>query len=257
MKEYILLLITAMFVLASCQKRTGVLGYDIEKTFIYFKKPKFNLGSAVDLMDSLTFSFAFEADDLKEKTLSFPVQIIGQKQGYDRAIGFKIIKDQTTVPDSLIQVVPPVMRADHFQDTLFIRVKRNAFLKKQSYILKGELYQNETFAIGSPVNTKFTLVITDQLIEPSWWFSWQEVFGSYRKEVYKKWIELYPPGIDKTPPLLPGDKPNFAWNNMPVLVQPYYYPVTFFYIEQLRQYFEEHIVYPDGNSSKPRIYIPY
>lgn len=255
MRTHILLFIGAILVFASCQKQ-GIEEYDTGRSFIYFEKPAFNIGNTVDDPDSLRFSFAYEANTLHEKTLAFPIQLIGRSQPYDRTVGFRIIKDQTTLPDSLIQVVPPFIRSDHFRDTLFIRLKRSPILQRGNYQLLGELYQNETFGIVASSHTRIRLTVTDQLTEPYWWSDWRPLFGEYRKEVYKKWIEIYYPGADLTPPVRPGDNPNYAWNNMPDFLYRNYYPLTLFYIGQLQEYFREHIVYPDGDPTKPRIVLP-
>lgn len=256
MRRYILLSSVIILLLNSCKKQEVVKRYDTDYSFIYFEKPVFNLGNTVDDPDSLRFSFAYEADTLDEKMLAFPMRLIGQKKAYDRMIGFRIVSDKTTVPSRLIQVVPPRMRSGSFRDTLYIRVKRDPILRDASYQLVGELYQNGVFGVGEAAATRFSLAITDQLTEPAWWADWSPFFGEYHKEVYKKWIEIYYPGVDLTPPVMPEDKPNYAWNNMPNYVHWNYYPLTLFYIDQLRKYFIEHEVYPDGDRSKPRIYLP-
>lgn len=246
----------SLFFFCSCQQKDAIAPYDVAKSYVYFGTPRFNLGSYTEQLDSLVFSFAFEADSLRKKTLAFPVQLIGQKKDYDRAIGFRIRADQTTLPDSLLTVISPVMRAGRFQDTLFIQLGRNTFLRKGQYHLVGELYSTDTFDPGGANATRFHVVITDQLSEPSWWINWRNIFGEYKKEVFKKWIEIYYPGVDPTPPLTEFDHPHFAWDNMPFYPFAEYYPVTFFYIDRLKRYFEEHVVYPDGDTTKPRILLP-
>ncbi|MEH6305820.1 DUF4843 domain-containing protein [Olivibacter sp. CPCC 100613] len=255
MWRYILLLSIMVLLLSSCQKQ-GIEKYDVDQSFIYFEKSVFNIGNTVDDPDSLQFSFAYEDDSLQEKILSFPIQLVGQRDAHDRSVGFRIIKEQTTLPDSLYRVVPPVIRSNYFQDTLFIRLKRSPVLKKVSYQLAGELYQNEAFDLAASSRSSIHLSITDQLSEPYWWSDWSSFFGAYRKEVYKKWIEIYYPGADLTPPVRPEDKPHYAWNNMPDFFYRNYYPLTLFYIGQLQQYFRDHAVYPDDDPNRPRIYVP-
>lgn len=250
---YFIIIVVSFF--ASCKKRE-LIPYDTTKTFIYFGVPQFNLGSLSNRLDSLNFSFVFESDTLRKKILAFPIKLIGQKKNYDRMVAFRIKKEGTTISDSLIKIIPPVVRAGHFEDTLYIEVRRTAVMQQQSFSLALELTPNQNFEPGIFTDTQFKVTISDQLTEPPWWFDWSAVMGPYRKEVYQKWIDIYYIGADTSPPTNEGDKPNFAWNNMPPFAEQQFYPVTFFYIDLLRTYFQNHAVYPDGDTSRPRIYIP-
>lgn len=47
------------------------------------------------------------------------------------------------------------------------------------------------------------------------------------------------------------------WDQMPYYAgYPSWYPSTFMFIGKLKQYFIDHEVYPDGDTSKPRITLP-
>jgi hypothetical protein len=93
---------------------------------------------------------------------------------------------------------------------------------------------------------------------PSWWPSWERYFGVFVREKYAKWQEIYFYGAD---PNVEKWGPNTGkllyWDQMPYYAgYPSWYPSTFMFISKLKQYFIDHEVYPDGDTSKPRITLP-
>ena len=46
------------------------------------------------------------------------------------------------------------------------------------------------------------------------------------------------------------------WGQMPYYTVSSWYPSTFMFIRKLKQYFIDNEVYPDGDTSKPRITLP-
>ncbi|MDF2514907.1 MAG: hypothetical protein K0R59_203 [Sphingobacterium sp.] len=240
-----------------CKEGSELAVFDPKAAFVSFGIPRINIGNLRENLDSLSFSFVFESDTTDEKILAFPLILVGQQQNRDREVAFRIVDSETTISSKYLTIPKPTIRANRFQDTLFVHVRRDKSFRQQIYTLALELQENSNFKPGSASRSHFKLQITDQFLEPPWWNDWSNSFGNYRSEVYQKWVDIYYPGADRTPPVFEGDKPNFAWNNMPkVPLNKGFYPVTYFFIDQLKKYFEDNAIYPDGDTSKPRIYLP-
>ena len=85
-----------------------------------------------------------------------------------------------------------------------------------------------------------------------------KIFRCIRSGKYAKWQEIYFYGAD---PNVEKWGPNTGkllyWDQMPYYAgYPSWYPSTFMFISKLKQYFIDHEVYPDGDTSKPRITLP-
>ncbi|WP_343561663.1 DUF4843 domain-containing protein [Sphingobacterium sp.] len=250
------LFLSVIFLFSSCDKSDELTGYNTTDAFLYFGELKLKNQEPQQTTDAINFSFALENDSTSGMTLALPIILIGQAAKEDRAISVGLIANEKEYPSDLVQISTPTLRKNHFQDTLFVYIKRAQELKQKIFSFQISLHENEKFKLGPASKTTFKLSLTDQLLEPHWWVGWKDYFGEYKKEVYKKWIEIYYPGADHTPPRFTGDKPNFAWNNMPPYPAITLYPVTFYFMEELKKYFRNNVVYPDGDSDKPRIYLP-
>ncbi len=116
---------------------------------------------------------------------------------------------------------------------------------------------NGHFKVGNVYNGKLKIKFTNRLLQPVWWTRWRTYFGDFTPEVLKLWIQIYYLGADPSPHLTDGTPgPVYYWNNMPFSPSLTSYHVTHMYIEVLRKYLIEHPTYPNGDVTKPRIYLP-
>lgn len=255
MKKYIYLLIP--IIAFSCKKDQEIASYDAGKSYAYFalENPDRSSSKTQLYIDSLTFSFAYEAATSKEKKIAIPVNIIGKPEDVDRRYSYTVDEKKTTIDQALLEFSDPIIRAGKIQDTLFITVRRGEVLKTASFALVLNMQPNESFELGHLYNTKIKLSIDDQLLEPEWWKRWVNVMGQYHREVYRLWMDIYYEGAD---PSDTGDenKPQYYWDNMPYSPVKSWYPVTFMYMDQLKKHLENNAVYPDGDTSKDRLYLP-
>ncbi|MGN0020771.1 MAG: DUF4843 domain-containing protein [Sphingobacterium hotanense] len=251
----VIALIALLVGLSACQKQNR-LPFEERLSFVHFNLPAINDGSISKRLDSLDFSFVHESAALKTKTISIPLSLAGSTRPYDREVNVLIDKEESDINLSRVKVRPPVLRTDRFTDTLYISITRDSSMIEKTYALTLRINQNEHFQIGPVDKSVIKIFVSDQLLIPYWWRDWIDYFGQYHPEVYRAWINIYKIGLDKSAPVDPRDLPNFAWNNMPSFPIPKNYPVTFFYINELKRYFEENIVYPEGDPTKPRIKLP-
>lgn len=242
--------------MAGCQKQNNIELYDVNKAYIEFGTPVVWGKEQQLYMDSAFFSFAAQSVEEDKAVFAIPVHIIGQRRDQDRAYSVKINAPQTSIDVQSLELSKPVIRAGKFIDTLYVTVTKYAAMKESVFTLALDLEENPFFDKGKSTQTSYRVEITDQLVEPTWWSTWRFYFGPYRREVYQQWIRTYLPGLDPSPVLFEGDKPNFSWSNMPQYADIRYFPVTFMYIDKLRKYFEDNEVYPGGDRTRPRIFLP-
>ena len=239
----------------SCQKK-DIMSYDTEQCFIDFGTPIIQGRTMQGSLDSLYFSFGMLPDNVEEVKIALPIRLIGQVSPKDRSFQVRIHAVKGSIDPNLVDFSEPLIRAGRLDDTLLVSVKRDADMHDNIGVLVLDLIENSSFKLGRDGYTSCRFFMTERLLEPNWWKTWEDFFGPFYQEVYKKWMELYVPGVDPTPTFYVLDKPNFYWDNMPGVTNKLFYPVTFMYIDLLKSYFEQHEVYPDGDRTIPRITLP-
>ncbi|MCA5005694.1 DUF4843 domain-containing protein [Sphingobacterium sp. WQ 366] len=259
MKNSIILTLI-IFLFNSCEKNQNIEVYDQNESYIHFAVP--NTGTTSQrqgelFVDSLNFSFVFEDVNLENKRMAIPINIIGVAKSSDRSYQVEIDEKNSNIDLTSIDLETPVIKANHTVDSLFVNIKKTDKLREGTFYLYLNLKDNENFKLGHSKNTRMKISITNRLSQPIWWTRWINFFGPYNQEVYQKWIQIYYLGADPSPDIYGKfPAPYYYWDNMPPSASASSYPVTFMYIRKLKEYFMENAVYPNGDLSKPRIYLP-
>jgi len=252
-----MLALTAVFAV-SCRQNADPVDFDTNKAYIYFSQPNPTTNAIEKFVDSISYSFALENPNLTEKVFAVPVSVSGVANGNDRRFTYRINPEKSSYDPALVEISEPVIRAGKFTDTLYVKVQKGAELRQTSMTLFLELVENEHFGAGHMANQTMKITFTNKLTQPTWWNTWRSVFGPFYPEVYELWIQIYYFGADPTLDLynssVPG--PYYYWDRMPPSAVISWFPVTFMYIDVLRKYLEEHPVYPNGDTTQPRIYLP-
>ncbi|MFZ4263197.1 DUF4843 domain-containing protein [Sphingobacterium sp. HJSM2_6] len=236
-------------------KQDNLLGFDTAKSYIYFAYAE-KKNTVENYTDSIFYSFAMDEDlTLQEKEIKIPVRIAGLSSSMDRT--YKYVIDESSKYDpTAVRISNPVISANKFEDTLRIHFKRVPSMLETDMEIKLNLELNDQFHLGNTFNNSIKIVCNDVLNAPSWWVGWQKYFGPFYKEVFQKWMQIYYLGVDKSPDLYEGTPgPVYYWNNMPTGLLSSF-PITFMYLKLLKNYFEENVVYPNGDNTKDRILLP-
>lgn len=249
-------LFIGLFLILGCQDQYNMNLFDEEKSYIEFGEPVVFSGSNQLYLDSVYFSFAEQEIEVEDVILALPIHLIGQQKNYDREYIVGVDAEATSLDRNLFQLSDPIFRSGRFSDTLFVHLMRNEKLERGVFEITFYLDDNAYFRKGQLGKTKRNFLISAQLLEPEWWTAWRPYFGPYRSEIYQQWIRIYRTGLDKSPTVFVGEKPNYSWINMPRYALKEYFPVTFMYLAKLKKYFEDNEVYPNGDMTKPRIYLP-
>ncbi|MCA5006744.1 DUF4843 domain-containing protein [Sphingobacterium bovistauri] len=257
MKETTSFICLIALLIFGCSQNADILDYNRESSYVYFAYPNPDTRAVQKYTDSIFYSFALdEAIGINEKTLKIPIAITGQSSAHDRKYTIQI-SDKSDFDSNLVTISEPIIQKGLFVDTLYINIKRGQELSSKKMNIILDIADNENFKIGNAFNKTLKIAFSDILIQPSWWNTWSTYFGDYQKEKYQKWIELYPLGADPSPEYfnnIPG--PYYYWNRMPSFVSTGIFTITIMYIEKLKKYFDENVVYPNGDTTQPRILLP-
>ncbi len=252
------LFIIALFaiIFTGC-KENDLIAFDTADSYVYFAYPNPDKRVQEKFLDSVYYSFATDENlTATEKQIKVPVNIGGLASNADRRFSFEILPTSDYDP-SLIQISDPVIPAGKNQDTLRITIKRGAELLTKEMTLILKMKPNNDFKVGHIYNQELKLVFNDILNQPTWWNTWSRYMGPFYKEVFQKWMQIYYLGADMSPHLTDGTPgPVYYWNNMPSSTTASWYPITHMYIGVLKDYFQNNVVYPNGDSTKERILLP-
>lgn len=232
--------------LYGCEQNNAITLYDTDDAYVHFAYPNPDNSSVERYTDSIFVNFSLLSQLYVDETvIKIPVNITGTPSGQDREYTVVISPDSEYDPN-LITLSDAIIHANKYVDTLEVTIKNDEMLSSSIMELRLELMDNQNFEAGNLFNQTFKISFSNQLLKPIWWDTWQRYFGIYYKEVYQAWIQLYQEGLD----------PNgYYWNNMPP-ADPVFYPVTFMYLEQLKTFFKENVVYPENDPTRLPISLP-
>ncbi len=246
------ILLCVLFV--GCKKNTDLFKFDTTHSTIYFGyapvTPNSDISNSIGI-DSLNFSFALVPISETTYVFKVPVYISGVAKDYDRNYQVEIVDSLTTLSTEYFTVGESVITKGKFSDTLEVTIEKNEGLRENVKQIALRFKANEEFQIGYFNNQTFRLKVSDILLQPNWWNNWENVFGQYSQEKYQMWAIIYHDKADGYLDYL------YNYKNMPPRPLQSWYPTTFIFIQQLKAYFEKNIIFPDGDTSKPRITIPY
>lgn len=245
--------------LLSCEK-SEVESFDATQSYIYIDKP-FVYDSygrlTTERVKGMDYSFAFDAPEVKSYTFSVPVAVMGLLSDADRSYKVEVVKEKTTATNAdwdESNINDVYIKKGELFTSLKVVVKRTSSLTTEAKTICLRLVANDNFVLGDHQLVDIVLTYSDILKEPAWWPKYIRYFGSYQKEVYLKWKDIYYLGAD--PNINYDNNKQLYWDNMPKYYRPDTYPVMAMYIQILKQYFIDHEVYPGGDTSKPRIILP-
>lgn len=242
----------------SCKQNADLVYFNQGKSYIYFGLPNPAYAPVEKYIDSMQYSFALDEIGTMHKRLAIPVRISGIAANTDRH--FKMVVDEAAskYDKSLVTISDPVIHANKTVDTIYIDITNGEILRDTVMQLKLKLAEDSQFSIGHKSNESIKIKFTNQLLEPKWWFAWRNQFGTtFYPEVYQQWIRIYAKNVDPTPDIYnAADTYYYYWDNMPTSATQSWYPVTFMYVTVLKKYFEDNIVYPNGDNTLPRILLP-
>lgn len=252
-----------MLTLSSCNE--DIDNFEEQSNFIYFDMPHVldEYGrETTKRVEELSYSFELDDISVTSYTFKIPVNAISLPQTEDRSYRVEVIADETTAESEDWDtgcIENKSIKAGELFDTIYVKVNRTESLKTEWRTIALRIVPNENFGVGYGNLLTAKVTFSDQLVPPDWWPSFQNYFGEFCREKFLKWREIYYLGADPNKEKWgPNTGKPLYWDNMPYYsTVPSWYPTTFMFIKVLKQYFIDNEVYPDGDTSKPRVSIPY
>lgn len=255
--RYLIITVMTVVLFAACKENADILEFDNKNAYVYWAFPNNDRNPAEKYVDSVFYSFALDEEIGREQMiLKIPVAIGGNAAAKDRKYSYTIDPKSDYDP-TLLSFSDPIIKSGNFVDTLYITLKRGEVLSEKEMFVTLLLQDSEEFEVGHQYNRKIKIVFTDILTEPDWWSTWDTYLGPFYKEVLQQWMQIYYLGADPTPEIYDDiPPPYYYWNEMPPFFSTTSFPVTIMYLGELKKYFEENVVYPDGDTTKDRILLP-
>lgn len=242
------------FLFIGCKKNTDLFKFDTTQNSLYFGYEPKTINSTISNsigIDSLTFSFALVPISQETYVFKVPVLLSGVAKDYDRKYNIEVVNELTTLPSEFFTLGESVISKGKYTDTLEVNVRKHDGLRSKVQQLALRFKANEEFGTGYMNNQIIRLQVTDILLQPNWWSTWEGIFGDYSQEKYQMWAIIY---HEKADGYLDY---TYNYKNMPSRALQSWYPTTFVFIQQLKSYFEKNVIYPNGDESRPKISIPY
>lgn len=158
MKTYILILISALFFLYSCNEEELLMNQN-KTSYLYFSK---------DISkDSTLTSFFFYIHD----TIEIPVGLKISGRVPDQDVEYALSVDTGTTLDAACYKLPDelIWKANRTEDSVYITFINAPALATKRFTLVLNVVENKNFLPGEKVYSQAKISITAQPARPSWW----------------------------------------------------------------------------------------
>lgn len=189
--------------------------------------------SLIIRQDTVVYSFAFDPVST-ERTISIPIEIVGNAASVDRSYKIKIENygDTKAGIDYIMPNENQILPAGKMKDSLRIVFNRSEDMKVSAKKIGITIINGGDLGEGVAEKCFVAIQVSDILEKPQWWDHWSSYFGPYHWRKFQKWIEIRG-GQGELPT---GSYPGF-WTTPQEISQVY----------QLRIYFEENPEYDENN----------
>lgn len=162
----------------------------------------------------LTYTFAFEDDDVTSKEFDLPVVYAGRYFDKDATFSIVAVDKKSTATEGvdyeMVNASQQIIKAGTNEGNGKIRLLRSETLKEENLTLVLAIAQNADFLPG--VVDTLTVTISDQIVQPTWWdYSYSSYYlGNYSKAKMLLWFEFM--GVnDGSNPLDTDEYREYVW----------------------------------------------
>lgn len=142
-------------------------------------------------VDSLTYTFAYKENNIKEDTLWIPVEMEGFRVGYDRSFQVRVV-DGTVVEGKDYKLLKDlcIIKANEGKGNIPLLLYRTVDLKEGSKRIKLALENNSDFKADYIDLSDVIVSFSDVLVQPDWWnlASWK--LGNYHYIKHQEFIRI-------------------------------------------------------------------
>ena len=163
--------------LASCDKE-DIMRYDRSRAGIEFDE------------DEVYYSFktSFKTVD----TVDIPFSLVGYTEDWIRHAEFTIVADSTTATTDEYQIIDAIVEPNAYEGNLRVKVENKVGDNFQDARVYFEIADGQDFCPGMDEHKYCALYLTNTLVRPNSWGSWQERYflGTYSTAYYQFIIEV-------------------------------------------------------------------
>ncbi len=160
---YILTMSVSAWLLSSCERS---------------ELPKYSAENAVNFT-SAQVEYSFLGNASGEYIQAIPVKIMGDTANHLRTFTAEVVRDTlTTAPDNLYEIIGGEVPAGSFTGTLKVKVKNDAFLKKNRVAVKLKLGRTADFVPGNIESSICRLQWSELVVIPTPWTYYGAFFCS-------------------------------------------------------------------------------
>lgn len=242
-----------LLMVGACKKDKEIILYDPSLSAIYFEYIIDEYGGELQTtkgVDSIEMSFTQIDLNLESHVVKVPIHVTGMSDDKDREYDFVIDEELTDMESEHYKIQRHIIGKGKFVDSLEIEFFKHPELQEKQKTVFIHLKSNENFELGYMNNQHIRIIVSNMLTKPSWWETWQGVMGNYSQEKMQMWMTIY---HEKADPYLDY---TYSYKNMPPYAMQSWYPSTFIFIRQMKEYFEKNVIYEGGDSSNPRVTLP-
>lgn len=148
---------------------------------MYENDPKVYFWGGVNTVtaDSIGYNFILLPTSQTKDTIYLPLRIMGDVADYDREVELEIVDSSSAKEHIVFEIGPKKVRANSFTDSIPVYINRTPDMTTKILKLYVNLLPSKDFKVGYDQYKDFKVSITDQLVPPTWSFTFAAVFGQF------------------------------------------------------------------------------
>lgn len=143
--------------------------------------------------DTVTYTFAYDPDEVKTRELCIPVVITGSDSPRDLKYRVEVIPAANTAEGVDFEPIASewVIPAGKMTDSLHITLKRSASMSTETKEIRIRIVDGEDLVQGVKEKLFVAIRVSDILEMPGWWKRWTIAFGSWHPTKLREWIKIW------------------------------------------------------------------
>lgn len=151
---------------------------------------KYLYGKSGEDYAGYTFSFVYEEEGVRQKTLSFPLTFKGYNLTENLYYAVEVDREHTLLPENCYRLdAEQVFRAGVGNiDSMHITVFQDDILQDTSFVIRMKLVTNANFRILDPDSVYIDLAVGNKMEKPDWWDEdiSSAYLGTYSRKKYEE-----------------------------------------------------------------------
>lgn len=171
--------------IAGCKENAGMYMYEDDAPAVYFYA-----GTSTYSADSLVHNFVLTPVEQDMDTVYVPLRILGFAADRDRAVNISVADSSTAISGVHYDLGPAVIPAGKYSDSIPVYVYRTAEMQEQRLRLYLRIEPSEDLTTGYDRYLSYKVVVTDQVLPPTWSYTYSSTFGNYSNVKFRFMVSV-------------------------------------------------------------------